>query len=235
MASRREQLAQVRQILLEGADAGAALAALEAIAAKTRLGPLFSLLLDADDLVRWRAVTAFGAAVAALAAVRLEDARDVWRNLMWRVNEESGNIAWGIPECMGETLAVSPALAADYHRVLISYVQDLEGDCTYIDHAPLRRGAWWAVARLAQAEPALAAHGLPEITAALGDCDAAARGLACLALARIKPDPSQTLLQALSGLSGDTAAFDLYDGWNLGTTTVAAQAAAALAACRSCM
>ncbi|UJX41765.1 hypothetical protein K9F62_03425 [Desulfovibrio sp. JY] len=232
MTSRRELIARVRQALLGDQEAG--LAELAGVAAKTRLGPLFSLLLDTDALVRWRAVTAFGAAMADIAAARLEDARDVWRNLMWRVNEESGNIGWGIPECMGETLAVCPVLAADYHRVLVSYVQDMEGDCTFIDHAPLRRGAWWAVARLAEAAPELAAHGLKEITAALADCDPAARGLACLALARIKPDPARTLLAALSGLEQDTAAFELYDGWQLGETTVAAQAGAALAVLRRC-
>ncbi len=173
--------------------------------------------------------------MAELAAERLEEARDLWRNLMWRVNEESGNIAWGIPECMGETLAACPVLAADYHRILLSYVQDLEGDCTYIDHAPLRQGAWWAVARLAEAAPDLARPALPELTAALADPDPVARGLACLALARLRPEPTRTLLQALSALSGDTAAFDLYDGWNLAPVTVAGLAADALAVLRRCL
>jgi len=234
MASRRHLLADIRQTLA-GPDRTAALAVLDGLAAKTRLGPLFFLLLDRETLLRWRAVTAFGAAMAVLAAERLEEARDVWRNLMWRVNEESGNIAWGIPECMGETLAVCPVLAADYHRILLSYVQELEGDCTYIDHAPLRRGAWWAVARLAEAAPGLAAPALPELTAALADADPVARGLACLAIARIKPDPSRTLLAALTALHGDAAAFDLYDGWHLVPATVAGQARAALAACRRCL
>lgn len=235
MPSRRELSARMRQTLLEGPERAAALAAMADTPAKTRLGVLFSLLLDADDLVRWRAVTAFGAAMAEISAARLEAARDVWRNLMWRVNEESGNIAWGIPECMGETLAVCPVLAADYHSILLSYVQELEGDCTFIDHAPLRRGAWWAVARLAEEAPVLAASGLPVITAALADCDPAARGLACLALARIKPDPARTLLEALGALEADTSAFDLYDGWELGQTSVAAQAKNALDVCRRCM
>lgn len=234
MASRRELLAQVRQVLAAD-DREAALAQLADIPARTLLGPLFSLLLDKEPLSRWRAVTAFGAAMAALAAARMEDARDVWRNLMWRVNEESGNIAWGIPECMGETLAVCPALAKDYHRILFSYVQDLPGDCTFIDHAPLRQGAWWGIARLAEAAPELCAPAVPGITAALADCDAATRGLACLAIARIKPDPSRTLLEALSGLTGDEADFDLYDDWFLATTTVAVCARRALDACRRCV
>jgi hypothetical protein len=234
MVSRRQLLPRIREALA-GPQRGPALAALGDIPGRTRLGPLFSLLLDKEPLIRWRAVTAFGAAMAEVAAKSLEDARDVWRNLMWRVNEESGNIAWGIPECMGETLAACPMLAFDYHRILISYVQELDGDCTYIDHAPLRRGAWWAVARLAEASPDLALPALPQITAALADSDAEARGLACLCLARMRPDPTRTILAGLTLLSADPATFDLYADWNLGQTTVGARATAALAACRSCM
>ncbi|MFP5259561.1 MAG: DVU0298 family protein, partial [Acidobacteriota bacterium] len=173
--------------------------------------------------------------MAELAETRLEDAREVWRNLMWRVNEESGNIAWGIPQCMGETLARTPILAADYHRILVSYVQDLDGDCTYIDHPPLRRGSWWAIGRLAEAAPTLAARALPELTSAVADCDGEARGLACLALARIKPDPTRSLLAALSTAASDPFLFDFYDGWQLVPTTVAQAAGSALAACRRCL
>ena len=233
MPSRRQLLPVIRQALA-GPEADPALAALAAIAPAVRLGPLFSLLLDRDPLTGWRAVTAFGAAMAELAAARLEDAREVWRNLMWRVNEESGNIAWGIPQCMGETLARVPALATDYHRILISYVQDMDGDCTYIDHAPLRRGSWWAICRLAQAAPLLAAHALAELSAAVADCDGEARGLACLALARIKPDPSRSLLAALAAAATDPCPFDFYDGWQLVPTTVGQAATAALTACRRC-
>ena len=233
MPSRRQLLPVIRTALA-GSEPGPALAAIGGIAPAVRLGPLFSLLLDREPLIGWRAVTAFGAAMAELAGERLEDAREVWRNLMWRTNEESGNIAWGIPQCMGETLARVPVLAADYHRILLSYVQDMDGDCTFIDHAPLRRGVWWAIARLAETAPALAARALPELTSALADCDPEARGLACLALARIKPDPSRSLLAALTTAADDPAAFDFYNGWHLVPTTVAASAATALAACRRC-
>lgn len=234
MPSRRQLLPRIRQALA-GPEPGPALAAMADVAPAARLGPLFSLLLDREPLIAWRAVTAFGAAMADLAGERLEDAREVWRNLMWRVNEESGNIAWGIPQCMGETLARTPILAADYHRILVSYVQDLDGDCTYIDHAPLRRGSWWAICRLAEAAPGLAARALPELTAAVADCDPEARGLACLTLARMHPDPSRALLAALTTAAADPAPFDFYDGWQLVPTTVGQSAAAALAACRRCL
>ena len=236
MPSRRQLLPVIR-LALAGPEPGPALAALAAaagVAPAVRLGPLFSLLLDRDPLTAWRAVTAFGAAMADLAAARLEDAREVWRNLMWRVNEESGNIAWGIPQCMGETLARVPVLAADYHRILISYVQEMDGDCTYIDHAPLRRGSWWAVCRLAEAAPQLAARALPELGAAVADCDGEARGLACLALARLNPDPSRSLIAALTAVADDPFPFDFYDGWQLVPMTVGQAAKDALRALRHC-
>ena len=233
MPSRRRLLPEIRAALAAASEETAR-AALAPIAPANRLGALFSLLLDRDPLLCWRAVTAFGAAMADLAGTRLEDAREVWRNLMWRVNEESGNIAWGIPQCMGESLARVPVLAADYHRILLSYVKDMDGDCSFIDHAPLRRGAWWAIARLAEAAPALAAPALPELTAALGEPDPEARGLACLAIERITPDPSRSLLAALAAAADDTSPFDRYHGWSLIPDTVAARATAALAACRRC-
>ena len=233
MPSRRRLMSDVRAALALP-TAEAALAALAPIAPINRQGPLFSLLLSPEAVMGWRAVVAFGASMADMAEARLEDAREVWRNLMWRVNEESGNIAWGIPQCMGETLARTPTLAADYHRILISYVQDMAGDCTFIDHAPLRLGAWWAIARLAEAAPKLAARALPELTAALGDCSPEARGLAALAIERIKPEPAKTLLAALSRAAADPATFTRFDGWDLVPDTVAARGQAALAACRLC-
>ncbi len=212
-------------------DFGRALEELSAVPAKERIGPLFSALLDKEALVRWHAVTAFGAAAAELAEARLEEARDLWRVLMFRVNEESGNIAWGVPEAMGEILARSPRLADDYHRIFLSYVQDLDTDCTFIDHAPLRRGAWWGIARLAEARPDLARLALPELRQALSDCDAEARGLACLALARIRPELDAGLLSRLEALTGDPYSFDLYRDLALVPATVGGLAREALAAC----
>ena len=121
---------------LADADFPRSLEALADIEPPKRLGPLFSALLGREPLTRWRAVVALGDVAAALAVTSPERARDFWRNLMWRVNEESGTIGWGIPEVMGETLARCPSLADDYARILIGYVRDLPGQSSYLDHAP---------------------------------------------------------------------------------------------------
>ena len=65
------------------------------------VGPLFSLLLHRDEAVRWRAVTALGLVAAAMAEADMESARIVMRRFLWHMNEESGNLGWGIPESMG--------------------------------------------------------------------------------------------------------------------------------------
>jgi hypothetical protein len=98
-----------------------ALRALDGLPARKLPAPLFSLLLDREELVRWRAVTAFGRAVARLAEGRaqgegLEAARNILRQCMWRMNEESGGLGWGIPEAMGETLARQERLAGESCR-----------------------------------------------------------------------------------------------------------------------
>ena len=120
------------------------------------LGPLFSLLLAPEPILRWRAVSAFGIVTAHLADQDMESARVVMRRLMWNLNEESGAIGWGAPEAMGETMTRNGRLADEYHRILISYAEEpLAGDGNYLDHAPLRWGVYWAMARLAEVRPQL--------------------------------------------------------------------------------
>ena len=192
---------------------------------KALIGPLYALLLEPDPLVRWRAATAFGGNAARLFADRPEDARQLMRQLMWRLNEESGNIAWGIPEAFGETLAAQPVLASEFHRVLASYIRELDfktGD-TFIDHAPLRRSVYWALARLAAVSPRLVLPVLPDLLAPHSSDDAESRGYAALAVGRLLPvagDAAGPAREALAGLRGDGAEFDLYEGGYLARVSV---------------
>jgi hypothetical protein len=116
------------------------------------VSPLFGFLCHHEPLLRWRAVTAMGVAVARLAEEDLESARVIMRRMMWNLNDESGGIGWGLPEAMGEIMARHGKLAREYGCILLSYVQE-EGNP--LQFAELERGALWGLARLAEARPEL--------------------------------------------------------------------------------
>lgn len=200
----------VTSALASPAPTDEALAGLDALPAASLVGPLLSALLSKAAPVRWRAATALGRAVARMARERLEDGRNVLRRFMWSLNEESGAIGWGIPEAMAEVLAASAPLAAEFSRIYLSYVRDLDKDCTYIDHAPLRRGVYWGIARLAQARPQLALPAAPDLLAGLSDCDPESRGYCALALGLLSPPPTPALGAALTALFDDPYRFELY-------------------------
>ena len=82
---------------------------------------------------------------------------------MWHMNEESGNIGWGIPEAFAETLAQVPPLADTFRRVLLHYIYDApeEKSTGFCDHAPLRISCYHAIARLLEARPEFVAEAMP--------------------------------------------------------------------------
>ncbi|SNR97540.1 HEAT-like repeat-containing protein [Humidesulfovibrio mexicanus] len=212
------------------------LAVFDEVPARRLAGPLFSLLLDRDEAVRWRAVAAFGRAVARLADSRapgegLEAARVVLRQCLWRMNEESGGLGWGVAEAMGETLALHGRLAGEFHRVLASYVrEEVRGEGNYLEHTPLRRGVYWALGRLAQVRPELVAGETPSLVAALADGDGANRGLAAWALGLCCPaDREEQARLALAPLDSDPAELTLFLDGELVTCTVGGLARQALA------
>lgn len=148
--------------------------------AQEAVGPLLALLPRPE--LSWQAAYGLGLAVSRMAGASMEPARVVMRRLMWSMNEESGNLGWGIPEAMACILAESPALAREYGRILLSYGHDTGREDNFIEHAPLRRGVYWGIGRLAAADASLAKPALPHLVAALGDGDAGVRLMAAFAL-----------------------------------------------------
>ncbi len=125
------------------------------------LGPLFSGLLNADPVIKWHAVTAMGHVVDTLAVKDLEQGRVVMRRLMWSLNDESGGIGWGAPECMGEIMARNESLAREFKSILFSYLVEREdGADNYLEYEPLRRGAFWGLSRFAQSRPDMGAQAI---------------------------------------------------------------------------
>lgn len=198
--------------LLAGEGWRGRLSELDGLPARRLPGPLFSLLLDRAEAVRWRAALAFGRAVARLADSPaeggLEAARVVLRQCLWRMNEESGGLGWGIPEALGESLARHRRLAGEYHRVLASYVrEEVRGEGNYLEHAALRRGVFWGLGRLAQSFPELVAGDTAALLAGLADEDGANRGLAAWVLGLLGAAGARAGLEALADDATEVALF----------------------------
>jgi len=144
--------------LLDQPNQGAALDQLSKMELRRVINPLFSFFYSGDARLRWHAITAAGAVIAAMADRRMEDARVMLRRLMWNLNDESGGIGWGSPEAMGESMARHARLADEYAAILVSY---LNPDGNFLEHPDLQCGVLWGVGRLAGRRPKL-------VTAAVG-------------------------------------------------------------------
>ncbi len=116
------------------------------------INPLIGALCHREEAVRWKAIAAIGIIVAQIASEDLEKARIVIRRFMWMLNEESGGMAWGVPEAMAESLANSRVLAEEYTSILISYGWE-KGN--FLEYPPAQRGVMWGAGRLAQVFPDL--------------------------------------------------------------------------------
>ena len=145
---------------LSGDDWQTRLPDIAALDAREAAGPLLSFLLLGGEMT-FRAAQGLGVTVAALAEKEMEPARNIIRRLMWHMNEESGNIGWGIPEAFAEILARSPKLNKEFAHVLLSYIVDTGKDDNFCDHGVLRRSCFWAAGRLAQVYPAIEVRARP--------------------------------------------------------------------------
>lgn len=119
------------------------------------ISPLFSTLCASNETIRWHGITCFGSIVSSLAELKMESARIVMRRLLWSLNDESGGIGWGAPEAMGEIMASHLGLAKEYSNILLSFILQKDGASNFLELTPLRKGAYWGIARLAQSYPHL--------------------------------------------------------------------------------
>lgn len=210
--------------LLATADFNDALDRLLALPLQKIVNPLFGFLLDREELIRWRAVSAMGIATAALADARMESARVVMRRMMWQLNDESGGIGWGVPEAMGEIMAHHEKLAAEYVNILMSYVSVRQN---FLEHEVLQRGVLWGIGRLAGVRPERLIGVDADIMPFLDSEDSVHRGLSAWALGNLK---STEAVAPLTRLVDDSAVLKIYDHENylLTRTTVGALARTAL-------
>lgn len=227
MARFRQTKKDVREILA-APDWKERLSELEAWAPGQLVAPLFSLRLDRDELVRWHTVVAFGLVGERLARTGMEKARVLMRTFMWHMNEESGNLGWGVPESMAEVMVRQETLAREFSSILASYIYcDKECDGNYLDHPDLRRGVFWGLGRLAQVRPELVEHAEKFIISALDDEDAHNRGLAAWVLGILG---SKQALSRLKRLLRDESPIAIFRNDVIEETTVSELAKAAVTA-----
>jgi hypothetical protein len=191
------------------------------------INALFAFL-PKDTQTMHRAAACLGTSVADLAERRPEDARNIVRRFMWHMNEDSGNIGWGIPDAFGETLAASEILARQYKNVLLSYIMELPGADNYCDNATLRRSCYWAIGRLAEARPVLASKSRPWLAEGLKDHDIICRGMAAWALTQLVPDSLDAPALRCLAEAGHSELCLLFDGRNIFEKSVSALAREAL-------
>jgi hypothetical protein len=220
--------------ILESADWATRLEQLPASEAKKRVGPLMSFL-PAGDALAGRAAVALGMSAARLALHAPEEARALMRRFLWHMNEESGNLGWGIPESMAESMARSPLLAGEFQKILFSYVRNTGGEDNYVEHAPLRRSCYLAIGRLLQGRPEIRDAAAPLLCAGLRDEDLPCRGAAAWALAQTKAP--EEALPALEETAADAESartcVRIFDGCGMREHTVAELARLAVKAGKS--
>ena len=153
--------------------------------AKSYVSPLLAFLSRPE--YKWQAAWSLGVAVPIVADQSMEEARTILRRLLWSMNEESGNLGWGIPEAMGCILANQPQLAQEFSRILFSYIYETGREDNYVDHAPLRCGAYWGAGYLVLHSPQYAQVGIPKFASGLQDADKQAQTHALWALCQCTP------------------------------------------------
>ena len=197
MSRFRSTKLKVREILAAD-DWRERLAELDEYRPNDLVSPLLNLRLDKAEEVRWRSVTAFGLTADRLAGVSMEKARVLMRTLMWHMNEESGNLGWGIPHFMAEAMVRNERIAREFHKILVSYIFcDEKCDGNFLDHPELRRDVYWGLARLAGEHPEQVAHGERFLMVGLDDPDAHNRAYAAWTLGLLKAEGARDKLEAL--------------------------------------
>lgn len=216
---RRKQLFEYVIDLLSG-DLEHALGTLSQLPLKKTINALFSALCHTNLHIRWNAITAFGFLVDLVARDDIDSARVVIRRLIWNLSEESGGIAWGAPESIGEILARNEFLAGEYTNILVSFIR-LDG--SYLEFEGLQRGTVWGIGRLAQVRPSY----LEDMSAVeylhplLSSPDPEICGLTAWALGSLN---AGNLIAELVPLTNDHRKIDLFREFRLQETTISSLA-----------
>ena len=172
-------------------------------------GPLFSHFYSLNDLIRFRSATSMGDLVQRLAKKKIEDARIIFRRLMWNLNDESGGIGWGSVEAMGEILKRNKTLAKEYEKILFSYINP-EGN--FLEHEMLQRGSLWGVGTYLETRTNQNEAVIKTLLPFLDSKDPVKCGYAVRALLNMNHKNNNLLPKHILS---DKNEIPFFDGWNL--------------------
>jgi hypothetical protein len=169
---------------------------------------LFSLALDEDHLISWRAIEFIGRLAGREAEGQLENMRDMIRRLLWLMNDESGGLGWHSPEMIGEILMNVPSLIDEYGRLLLAYLRE----------EPFENGVHEAIARISELRPDLYIDSAEELVKSLEATQASTRYYAAAALWSIDPESQQKNLARMLGDPGNVEIYDFHSGQLINST-----------------
>ena len=87
------------------------------------------------------AVRAIGVEVGDAGLVSLHKGTGLLRRFFWALNDESGAVPWGVPEAIGEILALRPEL----QETFLPLPRSLLTEQDMVQAAGIERGAVWAL------------------------------------------------------------------------------------------
>jgi HEAT repeat protein len=173
---------------------------------------LISMTYDKADVTSWRASEAIGRITAAMPD---EKVRNIIQRLLWMMREESGTNPWSAAEVIGEILRANPGPFEDIVPVVISFHEE----------EFLRKGALWAMKRIAEARPDLVEPFDYVPTGYLKSGGPGERGLSILVLAALGKEDHVPLIEKSLN---DNAPVVYYEGGDLIEKPIRALASEAL-------
>lgn len=168
---------------------------------------LISLTYDKKDIIAWRAIEGLGILSGSIAETEPAAVRNLAGRLLWMIRDESGGIGWSSPEMLGEIVRNNPVLCADIAPIIISFH----------DEEPLLPGILWAAGRIGERNRELIIPSIDDIVSCLSHYSPLIRGLAVLAVGKIKVGGINAKLKELAG---DNNKLRIYDDNHFIETTV---------------
>jgi hypothetical protein len=137
-------------------------------------------LYSMEPEIKWTAVMALGV-MTGEEGLSLKKIKLLVQRFVWAMSDESGAVPYGIPEALGEILAVRPELQPEYLPLLVSYL--VEEDL--VQTGPILAGAIWALGRVGSASQEEALRALPGLAAAIEGDESDVRGAALWTAGRL--------------------------------------------------